>query len=41
MIEKEENYQEIAKQLADRLQHFDSKPELIIRESTAECTKYT
>ena len=40
MIEKEENYQEIANQLADRLQHFDSKPELIIRESTAECTKY-
>ena len=40
MIEKEDNYQEIANQLADRLEHFDSKPELIIRESTAECTKY-
>lgn len=40
MIEKEDNYQEIASQLADRLEHFDSKPELIIRESTAECTKY-
>ncbi|MEE1410459.1 MAG: LacI family DNA-binding transcriptional regulator [Bulleidia sp.] len=40
MIEKEENYQEISSQLAERLQHFDSKPELIIRESTAECTKY-
>ena len=40
MIEKEENYQEIASQLANRLQHFDSRPELIIRESTAKCTKY-
>lgn len=40
MIEKEENYQEISSQLAERLQHFESKPELIIRESTAECTKY-
>lgn len=40
LIEKEDNYQEITQQLAYRLEHFDSKSKLIIRESTGKCTKY-
>ena len=40
LIEKEDNYQEIANQLANRIEHINSKPKLIIRESTGKCTKY-
>lgn len=40
LIEKEEDYETITKQLASRLKEINSKPELVIRESTAPCDKY-
>lgn len=40
LIEKEDNYEEITSQLTARLKDIDSRPELVIRESTAPCRKY-